>query len=738
MTITISTVATANAGSDRTVCANSPSVLLAGSVGGGATSGTWSGGTGTFNPNATTLNATYTPSAAEITAGTVTLTLTTNDPAGPCTFATDQMTITINPIATANAGSDVVRCANNASVVLAGSVGGGASSGTWSGGTGTFNPNATTLNATYTPSAAEITAGTVTLTLTTNDPAGPCGVATDQMTITINPVATANAGADRTVCATSPTVTLAGSVGGGASTGTWSGGTGTFNPNATTLNATYTPSAAELTAGSVTLTLTSNDPAGPCAAASDQMTITYNSVTAGSVGTDQQFCFSDPTTGPQPFTSVTAGTASGTLSYQWVSSTTSCDGPWTEIAGATSATFSDFTIPFTQNVYFKRVTRSTVNNVVCTDTSNCVAILSGPCGGPLPPLCTYTQGYFGNRNGNSCDGDTTYSSPVALIQFLLGVTTNPVALNPLTVGRSGHSVTVPASLAGAVKLNSILPGGQTADSLRIGDCDITTACISNYLTDRGKIKNVLLSQTLVLSLNARMNSGILGGFEIDYGWLVTREQDGCGADATAVACIDDSGSIRSILMNQAVVDYLTDFGTIDADVSDLLDLANDLLGHALVPGQVGANGNIVPTYSDVNNAVDVINRSFDGCRIPLGYFECEKNCENLAQPCPIVSRSILPYSQVEGRTMVTKGLEVNAYPNPFRENLNLRINSPVSGMATIEVFNSTGSLVMSASKYVAAGTLTLVNLKTPIGSSSLYYKVTVGSHKTNGIAVKLN
>ncbi len=46
---------------------------LAGSIGGSAGSATWSGGTGTYAPNNTTLNAVYTPSAAEITAGTVTL-----------------------------------------------------------------------------------------------------------------------------------------------------------------------------------------------------------------------------------------------------------------------------------------------------------------------------------------------------------------------------------------------------------------------------------------------------------------------------------------------------------------------------------------------------------------------------------------------------------------------------------------------------------------------------------------
>ena len=44
------------------------------------------------------------------------------------------------------------------------------------------------MDATYTPTAGEIAVGSVTLTLTTADPAGPCGAVNDAMVITINPV----------------------------------------------------------------------------------------------------------------------------------------------------------------------------------------------------------------------------------------------------------------------------------------------------------------------------------------------------------------------------------------------------------------------------------------------------------------------------------------------------------------------------------------------------------------------
>ena len=101
--------------------------------------------------------------------------------------AVSTVDLTVSPKANANAGADQAVCASNPSVTLNGSISGSALSGSWSGGTGSFNPNASTLNAVYTPSAAEMAAGSVTLTLTTNDPAGSCGPANDQMKITINP-----------------------------------------------------------------------------------------------------------------------------------------------------------------------------------------------------------------------------------------------------------------------------------------------------------------------------------------------------------------------------------------------------------------------------------------------------------------------------------------------------------------------------------------------------------------------
>jgi large repetitive protein len=131
---------------------------------------------------------------------------------------------------------------------------------------------------------ATINSGVGTYTVILGDASG-CPPVTTSVTVTAfaNPI-TANAGVDQVECATSPTTTLAGVVT-GTTTGIWSGGTGTFLPNNTTLNATYTPSAAELAAGSVTLTLTTTNN-GSCPAMTDNVTITYptfsSTITMGS------------------------------------------------------------------------------------------------------------------------------------------------------------------------------------------------------------------------------------------------------------------------------------------------------------------------------------------------------------------------------------------------------------------------------------------------------------------------
>ncbi len=269
----------------QTICAGE-SAKLSATVTGGSTTGRWIGGNGTFTPGRNVLTATYTPTSAEETAGTVTLTLESDAPKAPCVKDSKTLTITIVPVPSVSAGADQTICFGE-SAKLTGTMD-NATVATWSGGNGTFTPNNTTLTATYTPTAAEMADGTVTLTLTTNAN-GQCPAKDDEMTIRINPVAVVDAGPDQTICANG-SATLAAVVSGSATSGVWSGGTGNYSPSNSVVNPTYTPSLAEQTAGKVVLTFTSNDPVGPCPAVNDEMTIFIDQLPVAIAGETKAIC----------------------------------------------------------------------------------------------------------------------------------------------------------------------------------------------------------------------------------------------------------------------------------------------------------------------------------------------------------------------------------------------------------------------------------------------------------------
>ena len=270
-------------GVDLTMCAND-TITLDGQISGGTSTGIWtSSGSGQFLPDAETLDAEYVPSPADISAGSVTLTLTST---GNCTPVDDQITLNITPAPVMDAGLDLVVCENNPDVNLSGSVT-IASSGIWSGGAGTYTPNNTSLVTTYTPTAGEIASGTINLTVTSTGN-GTCNPESDVIQISFTDAPTVDAGANQSACANNPDITLSGAVTIGTG-GVWSGGAGTFSPNVNALNATYTPTAGEIATGNVTLTLTSIGN-GDCNAVSDNVTLTYTTAPTANAGADQTLC----------------------------------------------------------------------------------------------------------------------------------------------------------------------------------------------------------------------------------------------------------------------------------------------------------------------------------------------------------------------------------------------------------------------------------------------------------------
>jgi uncharacterized repeat protein (TIGR01451 family)/gliding motility-associated-like protein len=127
--------------------------------------------------------------------------------------------------------------------------------------------------------------------------------------------ATANAGADASVCA-AKTYQLSGVMGGAGKTAHWTtSGSGSFD-NAYALNAIYTASAEDILSGKVTLTLTVKTANAACPVATDSMLLTIDGIKSTPVVTvagGTKLCFGD---------SVTLKAPAGAAGYKWSNNAT--------------------------------------------------------------------------------------------------------------------------------------------------------------------------------------------------------------------------------------------------------------------------------------------------------------------------------------------------------------------------------------------------------------------------------
>lgn len=274
--LTVTPAPIVNANVDQVVCANNAVVQLSGTVSGGATTGIWStpNGSGSFSPSNTDLNATYIPSDADTSAGNVSIVLASTGNAS-CNAVTDTMEISITPAPYVDAGPATLDvCENNPNFNLSGSVYGASSTGKWTtSGNGLFSPDNLSLNCTYQPSPLDVSSGSITIYLeSTNN--GSCIKAIDSVIVNFTGAPQVEAGASLFACTNEAEVVLSGAVTGPTTSGVWSGGAGSWTPDNTNLNAAYTPTNAEINAGTLTLTLTSTNN-GNCNAEDDQLTIDF-------------------------------------------------------------------------------------------------------------------------------------------------------------------------------------------------------------------------------------------------------------------------------------------------------------------------------------------------------------------------------------------------------------------------------------------------------------------------------
>ena len=178
VTITVNPQPTANAGSASTICNGSSASIGATSINGNTYD--WTSSPAGFT--STAANPTVSPTATTIYYLTETITAT------GCS-KTDSVTITVNPLPTASAGSASTICNGSSANVGATAINGNTYA--W-----TSNPagyTSTVANPTVSPTATTIYYLTETTTAT------GCSK-TDSVTITVNPQPTANAGSASTIC----------------------------------------------------------------------------------------------------------------------------------------------------------------------------------------------------------------------------------------------------------------------------------------------------------------------------------------------------------------------------------------------------------------------------------------------------------------------------------------------------------------------------------------------------------
>ncbi|HRH38929.1 MAG TPA: hypothetical protein PK760_11315, partial [Flavobacteriales bacterium] len=230
ITITVNALPTVNAGSNAAICEGQNHTIGGSPTSPTATGYQWSPNTGLSS--STVANPVSTPGS------TITYTVVVVD-ANQCSNS-DDVTITVNPLPSINAGPDLAVCTGSSVTIDATGVG----SFSWSPATGL---SSTTVED---PVASPTTTQNYTVTLTD----GNNCVNTDNVTVTVNPLPTVDAGIDAWLCLGS-TTTLTGTTSGGNAA--WSPSSTVSNPNA------LSTSASPLVTTTYTLTITD---ANNCAA----------------------------------------------------------------------------------------------------------------------------------------------------------------------------------------------------------------------------------------------------------------------------------------------------------------------------------------------------------------------------------------------------------------------------------------------------------------------------------------
>ena len=417
---------------------------------------------------------------------------------------------------------------------------------------------------------------------------------------------------------------------------------------------------------------------------------------------------------------------------------------WSFVSNTSGATFTTATNLQTVSVN-TTTTGSYKLSVTVTDktySTNCPSTCTYTVTvGPAGPYYTVTQGFYGNVGGKvtvpSCTIYTAGTSK-SNVDGLIAASIKLMPGGKLTLGIAANNKTFIMGSTAAEDKNLItyMPAGQTAavisadKATSLGNntnmLNTCAACVPPTTQNlpklfNKKISSVLLGQTITLALNKYIPGNTLGSFVLQTGYLTTQKADytKCPIIKLIACSTTEPNAISSlqITTSAGLITWINSGKT----VNDLLNLASNALGGAALPAGV--------TLSDINNAVDVINRSFDGGRYFLGYYPTAKSCSVPPAAKPAI---------VQTDPIVTE-LAVSTYPNPYTDKVKFSIVSPVSGKASLEVFNMMGQKVANVYQgYLYAGRGQVIDYNVPTAAKgSLIYTLKVGDKQVNGKVIHL-
>lgn len=437
---------------------------------------------------------------------------------------------------------------------------------------------------------ATISGGVGTYTVLMGD-ATNCPPVSTTVTVTSfsNPI-TANAGNNIITCGTNPTVTLNGSVT-GVTTGQWVGGNGSFVPNNTTLNASYTPTAAEIASGSLTLTLnTTNN--GSCPGASDQMTITYTTFTT---------VLSTSTT-PVSCNGGTNGTATVTTSGGFPPYTIS----WNSIPVQTTTTATNLA--------------AGTYTVTLTDANGCVGTTTATVTEPFP-ISSNTQ-----QSNVLCNGGGTGS---AFVQVFGGVLPYSYAWTP-----SGATTATASNLSNGTHIVTITDGNVCThkDTVIISQplpltLNITSTNVSCFNGANGTANATVTGGVIPYSYNWSSGSTAQNAANLSAGnyTLTVTDDNGCTINGN-VTITQPTQLVASVTPSD-----VTCFGLNNGSATSLVSGGTPTYSYNWNPG----NASTVSSLAPGNHTLAVTD--FNGCQVVVPF--------SISEP-PVLQLAIASQSNV--------------------------------------------------------------------------------------------